>query len=396
MHHSAPFALMLSSLVGVAAAQGYYTDLEGFTASATGTIITGQDGFYVPPVAGSIDGMVWTYAGNPLGVPPNPLGGSNFYAGVSQGGTAFARAQRPLTLPTGKIRIEYDVCCTYIGAAVTPTNNIGSFSFQPSTNSIYVNLLAAYPTGVVYPPTTWDADVVAGSGTPPGTITVVLGDPAFQNLPMGVWHHWGVTVDLVAGIHTEFSITNGVTGITTVYVPPTPLLLPTTGIGAPMPTDFRWFTGGGAGNVFAVDNFLVTDGAEYTLFGAGCPGALGVPTLAAAAGSLPKLGATLTVDVGGLPVNVGLMLTGLSNTLFAGSIPLPLPLASSGFPGCDLLVDPLVTTTLVGAGNTASWALPVPPQMTLIGFTLYNQAASLDTGTAFLSFSNGGRARIGL
>ncbi len=394
MRSPAP-VLVLLSMVGSLAAQGYYSDFEGFLASAVGTPCAGQDGFYVPAIAGSIDGNIHTYAGNTLGIPVNVLGGSNFWAGASQGGTAFARSQRALTLPSGRIRIEYDVCCNYLGTVV-PTNNIGSFSFQPSTGSVYVNLLAAWPVGVTLPPTTWDANVVAGSGTPPGTITTVLADPAFQNLPIGVWHHWAVTIDLVAGTHVEFSITNGVTGITTVHVPATPLLLPTSGIGAPLPTDFRFFGGGGLGNVFAIDNFIVTDAAEYTTFGAGCAGALGVPTLAATAGSVPKIGSTLSVDVGNLPVNIGLMLTGLSNTLFAGSIPLPLPLASSGFPGCDLLVDPLITTTLVGAGNTANWTLAVPNAMTLIGFTIYNQGASLETGAVFLAFSNGGRARIGL
>lgn len=394
MHSSIRVACLLS-LVGSVAAQGYYTDFEGFLASAAGTPCAGQDGFYVPAIAGSIDGNIHTYAGSTLGVPLNPLGGSNFWAGASQGGTAFARSQRAVTLPSGRIRVEYDVCCNYIGTAV-PTNNIGSFSFQPSTGSIYVNLLAAWPTGVTFPPTTWNANVVSRGATPPGTVTTVLADPAFQNLALGVWHRWGVTIDMVAGTHVEFSITNGVTGITTVHVPATPLLLPTSGIGAPLPTDFRLFGGGGLGNVFAIDNFLVTDAAEYTTFGAGCPGALGVPTLAAAAGSTPKLGSTLTVAVGNLPVNIGLMLTGLSNTLLAGSVPLPLPLASSGFPGCDLLVDPLVTATLSGVGNQATWSIPIPPSMPLIGFTLYNQGASLDTGAAFLSFSNGGRARIGL
>jgi hypothetical protein len=57
------------------------------------------------------------------------------------------------------------VCCNYLGTVV-PTNNIGSFSFQPSTNAIYVNLLAAYPVGVLSPPTTWDANVVSRGATP--------------------------------------------------------------------------------------------------------------------------------------------------------------------------------------------------------------------------------------
>jgi hypothetical protein len=393
MHSSAP-VLCLLSLASAVAAQGYITDFEPFLASATGTPMAGQDGFYVPAVAGSIDGAMYTYAGNPHGVPVNPIGGANFWAGASQGGTAAARSQRALTLPTGKIRVEYDVCCTYTGTAA-PANNIGSFSFQPSTNAIYVNLLAAWPVGVTNPPTTWDANVITRGATPPGTVTTVLPDPAFQGLPVGVWHRWGVTIDLVAGTHDEFSITNGATSVTTVHVPATPLLLPIApGIGAPLPTDFRLFGGGGLGNVFAVDNLVITYGAEFTPFGTGCPGSLGVPALTVT--SLPKLGSTLTLNVNNMALNLGIMIAGLSNTLANGTIPLPLDLSSFGWPGCNLLVDPVVTDTLLGASNSATWSLPIPNVGIFLGFTLHNQAASLDPGPSSLAFSNGGTSRIGL
>src|SRR5262245_66090793 len=80
----------LASLV----AQGYSTGWETFTASAVGTPCAGQDGFYVPAVAGSIDGNIHTYAGNTLGLTQNLLGGANFWGGLSQGGTAFAKIGR--------------------------------------------------------------------------------------------------------------------------------------------------------------------------------------------------------------------------------------------------------------------------------------------------------------
>ena len=78
------------------------------------------------------------------------------------------------------------------------------------------------------------------------------------------------------------------------------------------------------------------------------------------------------------------------------SIPLPFPLAGFGFPGCNLLIDPLTVDTVVGPGSTATWSLPIPPTLALAGFELFNQGASLDTGPAFLAFSNGGRAVLGL
>jgi len=395
MHSSACSLISLLALASATAAQGYITNFEAFTASATGTPMAGQDGFYIPAVAGSIDGAMYTYAGNPHGVPVNPNGGANFWAGASQGAAAPARSQRALTLPTGKIRIEYDVCCTYTGT-VTPTNNIGSFSFQPSTNSIYVNLLAAWPTGVVAPPTTWDANVIT-RGVVPATVTTILPDPAFQNLPVGVWHRWGVTIDLVAGTHDEFSITNGSTNVTTTYAPPaaTPLLLPVApSLPGVLPTDFRLFGGGGLGNVFAIDNLVITYGAEVTSFGTGCAGSMGVPSLTASV--LPKLGSTLTLNAGNLALNLGIMIAGTSDTLAGGSIPLPLDLTSFGWPGCSLLVDPIVTDTLLGTNNTASWTLSIPNVSIFLGFTIFNQVASLDPGPSSLAFSAGARCRIGL
>jgi hypothetical protein len=162
-----------------------------------------------------------------------------------------------------------------------------------------------------------------------------------------------------------------------------------------MPTDFRLFTGN-IGNLFAIDNITITYGATYETFGNGCPGALGVPTVRLAPQSGPILGLVLTVELGNLPLGIGLMFTGLSNTLFGGAVPLPFPLAGFGFPGCDLLVDPLVVDTVVGPGTMATWSFPIPPSLTFAGFELFNQGASLDTGPAFLAFSNGGRAVLGL
>lgn len=383
---SAPVLCVLSSLACSLAAQ-YSTDFEALMAGAAGIPIAGQDGFYVPAVGG-ISGSVYTYAGNTLGIAANPNGGANFYVGQSVGGT-FARSQRSITLPNGVLHVSFDVLCNYAGAA-TPANNIGSFSFQDSTLSVYVNLLARWPAGVVFPPTTWNADYVLGPTTA-GTQSV-LPDPAFQNLDVGVWHRWGVTVDLTAGVYLDFTITNGTSGITTTYTPPAPLALP--GQGLPLPTDLRLFTGGNE-NVFAIDNLIIDYAAIYTTFGAGCPGALGVPTLAAAPGSKPLLGGTLTVDLGNLPLGAALMISGLSNTLFGGGVPLPLPLAGLGFPGCDLLVDAVVLDFVAGAPPNASWSIGLPPTPSLAGVTLYNQGASLDTGPAFLAFSNGGCATLG-
>ncbi|HZN38191.1 MAG TPA: hypothetical protein VFD82_05270 [Planctomycetota bacterium] len=389
----------LAALTPLAAQVGYSTGFETFVASSSGTPCAGQDGFYVPPVAGSVDGAIFDYPTNTIGVPINPNGGLNFYAGVVVSGSC--RAQRNVTPPTNaRCVVQFDVLCNYVGTAAAPPNNIGGVSFQPSAAippqfpvvAVYMNLLARWPAGAMTPPPTWDADTAFGP-TPASVITT-LPDPAFQGLAVNVWHTWGATLDLRTQEYINWRITNGLTGITTVYTPPAPVPLPNQG-SLQMPTDFRFFTGS-LGNLFAVDNFTVTFGATYDTFGTGCPGALGVPAIAVTPGFMPTLGFGLSVDFSNLPLGIGLMMTGLSNTLFGGAVPLPLPLAGFGFPGCDLLVDPMVMTTVVGPGTTATWSLPIPPTLALAGFELFNQGASLDTGPAFLAFSNGGRAVLGL
>lgn len=360
-----------------------------FTGSATGTGCATQGGFVIPAVAGSIDANIYTYAGNSLGVPANPNGGTQFYAGLAITGGP-ARSQRVTPLPTC-VAVDFDVCCNYLGVAATLPNNIGSFSFQPSATNVYVNLLARWATGAASPATTWNADLVVGP-TLAGTQTV-LPDPNFQGLAVNVWHRWGCTANTQSGFYTEFRITNGVTNVTTVYRP-TPGSMPLPGQGAPLPSEFRLFTGGES-DMFAVDNLDITYGADYQQYGTGCPGSLGIPTLAAAAGSAPKPGTTLTVNVGNLPLDTALVTTGFSRTTAQnGLIPLPFDLGIAGLPGCNLLADPVSIAFVFGSGNTASFSLTIPPGNRFVGFELFNQAFSLDTVPA-LAASNGGRICIG-
>lgn len=376
------------SLPGSLVAQ-YQTDFEAFTASATGTPCAGQDNFYVPTVAGSIDGAIYTYAGNTLGIPVNPNGGANFWAGLAITGGP-ARSQRMVTVTgAAQMYIEFDICANYLGTAATPPNNIGSFSFQNSASSTYVNLLARWPT-TIPSPLTWNADYVDAAGA-----QVSVPDPAFQNLPVGVWHTWGVTIDFATAQHVDFRITNGATGLTTIYTVPAgtaPLPGSTTFPGV-LPTDFRVFAGG-ADDVMAVDN-LVINSADYLPFGAGCAGSLGVPTLGRAGKSLPLPGTTFTAELRNLPNNLAILTTGFSNTLLGGAITLPFDLTSAGFPGCNLLVDPSINQFLIGSNNTATWTLSLPPGAQFLGTRFFQQAIVLDTGSPGAAFTNGAIARVG-
>ena len=75
----------------------------------------------------------------------------------------------------------------------------------------------------------------------------------------------------------------------------------------------------------------------------------------------------------------------------------PCPLAAVGMPGCNLLVDPLVSVVLVGPGNSATWSLAVPSTQSLFGTQVFSQSFPLDPPANSLGFSasNGTIATLG-
>ena len=106
------------ALLATAPAHAQYTsDFENLNASAGGTILTGQDGFYLPS---GVDFNAYTYAGNVLGFVQNPVGGNQFVAGEGPGdGTNYARAQRDITWGAGYVELEYDVAGQFLGTGTT-------------------------------------------------------------------------------------------------------------------------------------------------------------------------------------------------------------------------------------------------------------------------------------
>ena len=97
------FGLIIGALVMCTAALAQFSDnFESESGSATGTLLTngfgggGQNGWYLP-VAGSLDGSVFTYTGNTLGKVGNATGGNQF-AGAASAGAAPYRMQHGLAL----------------------------------------------------------------------------------------------------------------------------------------------------------------------------------------------------------------------------------------------------------------------------------------------------------
>jgi hypothetical protein len=123
----------------------------------------------------------------------------------------------------------------------------------------------------------------------------------------------------------------------------------------------------------------------FSRYGSGCAGSDGTPSLDAAPGSLPALGAVLDLDLTQLPNAAGTLLlgAGLGIGQFAG-MPLPLDLGFAGMPRCDLWIglDPGISIPHGFPGGGAHRiSLPIPNVAALGGLQLALQALVLDPGS---------------
>ena len=137
-------------------------------------------------------------------------------------------------------------------------------------------------------------------------------------------------------------------------------------------------------------------GAYYQLFGTGCAGSNGTPSLGAV--NAPHVGSTFSLQLGNLALSssVAFVITGLSNTT-SNLGPLPLNLTPLGLTGCTSYASADVSTLVAAVAGNASWSLPIPSAISLIGLAFYNQAASIDPGInpAGLTVSNAGAGVVG-
>ncbi|MEZ5963324.1 MAG: hypothetical protein R3F56_05690 [Planctomycetota bacterium] len=139
--------------------------------------------------------------------------------------------------------------------------------------------------------------------------------------------------------------------------------------------------------------------SSYALFGSGCPGSVGTPTIQAPAVG-PSLGTSFDVTVTSLPfTSAAVGILGASNTRLANGMPLPVSLDFLGMRGCQLNVS---TELFVFLGqrptpDTAIWSLPIPQVCDLFGATFYQQVMVTDPPANALGIimSNAGQATIG-
>src|SRR5262245_49793929 len=89
------FLALAGALPAAPAAAQLATGFEPptYMGSAAGIAITGQNGWVLPAVAGSIDGLVQTYTDNTFGFIQNRVGGTQFLLSRGNGGTALARSE---------------------------------------------------------------------------------------------------------------------------------------------------------------------------------------------------------------------------------------------------------------------------------------------------------------
>ena len=292
-------ALLIVSAVLVIAANAsaqYVSDFETLIPSVAGTPLSdpagippgtpcgslpaaSQDCYYIPAGTTSIPWNVHVHGanslgagGNPLSLNPNLAGGAVnniFIAGTGPAGGTFARAQRdfaPLLNPaTGVWTVAFDVAIAFTGTLPT-SQNIGSFSYQPSGSTRYFIMLMRWTD--TNTAANWNADYVKfDAAGVQGTVAVP--NPGFQGLSVDHWYRWETDIDMTTNQILQLRVTDNTTGQSFSHCPSDWFLAG--GANAPFPlpdpTAFRWFSGGGtAGNTVCIDNPLIVPSnvtAEY-------------------------------------------------------------------------------------------------------------------------------------
>ncbi len=258
----------MATLGCTVAAAEYFTDFEPplYTGSPEGTVLTGQQGFYLPDASTpSTDWFVYTYAGNVLGLPPNPGdGGEQFAGGTGLGDGSYARAQwtqdGTFGDGTGLWTTSFDIAATFVGEL--PTNdNLGSFSTMPCDdpyNPDHATFIALARWTDPNTGTNWNADYLYYNAAG-GYVIASVPDPGFQGLPINHWYRWSTTFDFDSNAITQLAITDLATGQTVTYEPQDWYLAGGGGGGLPAPIGFRLFAGTSSpyGNTLAFDNLAI-------------------------------------------------------------------------------------------------------------------------------------------
>lgn len=256
-------------LCAATASQAQFTfEPPAYSGSPGGTALTngfggppGQDGWY-NPVVNSVDFKVHTYAGNALGMVPNPVGGTQFIGALGAVAPGnIGRAQHNMSFSSGTWTASWDVNGMFIGTAPA-ADNLGSFSLQDSTISDYFQQIMQWGTGTANPVQyninygSWGA-----AGGTPGTIAFQSPGPAWTNIPVNHWIHQDTTWSFASNQLLSVTIQDLTAGTPAVTVDVSGNGWYLSGganntLGLPLPTAIRCFTGNNQ-NATGWDNVTV-------------------------------------------------------------------------------------------------------------------------------------------
>jgi hypothetical protein len=265
---------MIAGLATAAAHADYYTgfELPNFNGSAAGTSIAGQQGWYTPPVAGSVDGRVHTYGGNVHGIVQNPVGGNQFAVTQPASTSSFARAQYDYPFGSSQYTVSYDIAGVFEGA--TPSAlNLSSFSLNHPTlaSGAFRGFIAINNFVDLNNPSAGlkiEFNVFNAGGT---TTPNLSPGAAWQNLAYNNWYRQYVTFDLATNLVNSITLVNLHTGASSTVNPQGWYMDGGAGSTLPLPASIRLFGGGNTGNVTGWDNIHIVPapGSLALLAGAG-------------------------------------------------------------------------------------------------------------------------------
>lgn len=247
------FGAAVLALSAAAHAQ-YASDFEAplYNGSAGGTILTGQDGWTLPS---GLDQNVFTYAGNTLGLDPNPTGGKQF-AGARVTDANARRGQHGVDFSIGTVfKTAYDFAANYDGN-LPAAANLSSFSLQDSTIAASFIALNNF-MDPANPSAGWKAEynVFDAAGVAKNNQSA---GAAWTGLALKHWYRQTTTFDFSLNKITEVAITDLTTNTTTTANPVDWYLAGGSAGGKPRPTGVRIFAGGSVGDIMGWDNLNVT------------------------------------------------------------------------------------------------------------------------------------------
>lgn len=246
-----------AAVAGPAFATGF--EAPDYNGSSAGVTVNGQQGWYTPNVAGAVDQFVFTYDGNALGMPANPIGEDQFLGAQTLQLGDFPRAQLNFDFSQATVwTVSYDVAMGFNGT-LPAVNNLGSFSLQDSTIARYFIQLNTW----VNPDTAdqWNAGYLAFDSS--GGMDVDPRSPgnAWNNLAVNHWYNISTTFDFDSNTITSVSITDLDSGDSSTFQPNGWYLNGGSVFRPPLPTGLRFFVGGGDSyqdNVGSWDNVTIT------------------------------------------------------------------------------------------------------------------------------------------